>query len=196
MKDFIFFKEDWFYQKYADKLKERFWTFKIALNLFLQREGKLIVETGTLRNKDEWEDGQSTLIFGEFCRKYGKHLITVDNNKEAIKVSKRETWKFAEHITYIIDDSHRFLGNLDKKIDLLYLDSFDTDPDDEGTTYQSQLHQLLELKLAFPKLSDKAIILLDDNSLALGGKTLLTKEFLLEKGFTLLMDFSQSLWTK
>jgi len=196
MEDFLFLDKDWFYKKYADKSKERFWTFKIALNLFLQRQGSIIVETGCLRQKDDWGAGQSTLLFGEFCHRYGKKLYTVDNNAEHLLVAKEVTEPFKENIEYILGDSHLFLENFNKKIDLLYLDSLDADPNNQQKTREAQLHQLVEIQLALPKLSEKAIVLLDDNNLPFGGKTYLSKDFLKEKGFTLLMDYHQSLWTK
>jgi len=196
MKDFLFLDKDWFYKKYADKLKERFWTFKVALNLFLQRGGATIVETGCLRSKDDWGAGMSTLLFGEFCKKYNKILYTVDNNAKHLSIAKKITAPFQDNIIYVLDDSHHFLNNLVIKIDLLYLDSLDADPNNQQITREAQLHQLVEIQLALPKLSEKAIVLLDDNNLPFGGKPYLAKDFLLEKGFTLLMDYHQSLWTK
>lgn len=210
MKDFLFV-ENWFYQKYRVKSDSRYWTFKVALNLFLQRKGKLIVETGCLRIKDDWGGGCSTLLLGEFCHCYGVKLITVDNNLENLQVAERETKEFENSIAYVHGDSLEFLDKLFgdfrlldgvqkesqvESIDLLYLDSFDADPDNIRITYQAQRHQLAEMQLAFPKLSEKAIVLLDDNHLKWGGKCLLTKEFLLDNNFTLIMDFQQSLWVR
>jgi len=63
MRDFIFLKdghnEDWFYDKYIERLgvnaydRGRWHTMKAALNLYLQRGGGTIVETGCQREEND-----------------------------------------------------------------------------------------------------------------------------------------------
>ena len=194
MKEFLFI-DSWFEKKYAGNLASRFWTFKIALNLFLQKGGNLILETGCLRKKDDWGGGCSTLIFGDFCTHFNKKLITIDNNSGNLEIAKKETLSYNQVIEYIFQDSLVFLSNYKGgKIDLLYLDSLDAYPEDEILTKKAQEHQLREMQSILPSLSSEAIVLLDDNHVAFGGKTKLTKEFLLANNFKLLMDFQQSLF--
>ena len=194
MKDFLFIN-NWFEKKYAQNMAFRFWTFKIALNLFLQKGGNLILETGCLRLKDDWGAGCSTLIFGDFCTYFDKKLLTVDSNRGNLEIARRETIDYSQAIEYISQDSLTFLADYKgEKIDLLYLDSFDASLSDEILTKKSQEHQLKEMQLILPSLSSEAIVLLDDNNLPFGGKTKLTKEFLLSNNFKLLMDFHQSLF--
>ena len=194
MQEFLF-RNNWFEKKYAQNLKLRFWTFKIALNLFLQKGGNLILETGCLRKKDDWDGGCSTLVFGDFCIYFDKRLITVDSNQDNLEIARRETIDYSQVIEYVLQDSLSFLYNYKgAKIDLLYLDSLDDHPEDEILIKKAQEHQLREMQLILPSLSPEAIVLLDDNNVPLGGKTKLTKEFLLSNNFKLLMDFKQSLF--
>lgn len=191
LKNFLFF-DNWFEKEFKDGLGERYNTSKTALNLFLQNRGKTIVETGTMRKLDLLGDGGSTLLFGKFCKMYGEHLYTVDLSPEAIKAAKRLTKEFKENITYVTSDSVEFLHHFKGEIDLLYLDSLDCPV--EGDATEAQEHQLKELSAAFGKLSNRAVILLDDNNFLNGGKTRLAKERLLRNRFTLLIDSQQSVW--
>jgi predicted O-methyltransferase YrrM len=195
MKDFIFV-DNWLEKEYLIAGNNRYWTFKIALNLFLQRQGKIMVETGTTYIGDIGAGG-STVIFGKYLQKYGGKLYTVDLSSENIEACKRLTENWKNNIEYVVSDSHKFLNEFKDKIDFLYLDSYDYPLSEaEGRIEDCQLHQLEEFKRAENKLHDKSIVLLDDNSLPEGGKTRMTKEYLLEKGWICLMDYQQSLWIR
>lgn len=185
----------WFEKEFKPRIGDRYFTFKTALNILLQNNGNTIVETGTIRSEG-WVlgDGWSTYLFGKFCNRFGKRLYTVDISPEAIKISKKITREFKNSITYVTSGSVEFLESFKEKIDLLYLDSLDCSI--EGDATGAQVHQLRELSSAIPKLSDNAIILLDDNNFANGGKTRLAKNYLFRHGFTLLADDQQSLWIK
>lgn len=188
--------DNWFYKKYFKKLKVRFFSFKVALNLLLQRGGKHIVETGSVRKKNDWGSGMSTLIFGDFCKRYNKYLWTVDIDPKAIKVAREVTKRFDKHITYAVDDSIDYLTGFGEKIDFLYLDSLDCETDPNKLNELPQIHQLNEVKAAWDKLGKKPIILLDDNNWLNGGKTKMAKAFLKSQGWTCLLDYCQSLWIK
>ncbi|HUV42305.1 MAG TPA: class I SAM-dependent methyltransferase [Patescibacteria group bacterium] len=196
MENFLDFNKDWFFKKYHKKAIKRYWTWKAALNLFLQRGGKNIVETGTIRQKNDWGGGMSTLILGDFCKKYNKHLWTVDIEPEAIEVAKQVTKRFAGDINYFVSDSIEFLTKFNFPIDLLYLDSFDCPLELDKDPLPAQSHQLKELKAAWPKLSKKAVVLLDDSGHPNGGKTRFSKEFLRKKGLEMVLEYRQSLWIK
>lgn len=199
MKDFVYWN-DWWTQKYRHLIGEgvRYFPMKIALNLLIQRNGTNIIETGTTRAINDFGGaGMATIFFGDFCKRYNKHLWTVDILPEAISLSKSLTTEFTDNITYVIDDSLNFLKEFNDKIDLLYLDSYDYPLDENPEeSLVSQTHQLNEFKAAEDKLHDKSIVLLDDNSWKNGGKCKLTKEYLIEKGWTCLLDDFQSLWIK
>ena len=236
MKDFLFLKNqdtsDWFYKKYNQHLgldaygRGRWPTMKIALNLYLQRNGGLILETGCQREPDDWGAGASTSIFLELLKKYQcGNLISVDNNKEHLDRSKR----FVNEdplVTFYESDSVQFLKGFNQPISLLYLDSYDYPYGDLLDLYggktdinaaiiklneltekeilfkhndlliASQQHCAKELEAAFHSLHEKSIILIDDNSLAGGGKPRLAREILLDHGWQVVLDYQQTLWIK
>jgi predicted O-methyltransferase YrrM len=193
MKEFVYV-EGWF-DHYRLKLGERFCTFKVALNLLLQQGGKHIVESGSLRRPGNWYyDGCSTYLFGEFADRYGGHVWTCDADANVIAIARGATAAFESRMTYVCRDSVQFLSDFGDAIDLLYLDSLDCP--DEGDASAAQQHNLRELLAAFPKLSHRGIVLLDDNALQNGGKTRLSKEYLRDAGWLCVLDSRQSLWLR
>lgn len=205
MKDFLYF-EDWFSKNFRVKMDSRYFTLKAGLNLFLQRGGNLILETGCMRIKDDWGGGCSTLLFATVCARYDKRMISVDISEANLRLSDEVTHHLDDdaerRITLYCADSQHFLEQYDPTkspmgiIDLLYLDSLDCAPGDIHSTYRAQRHQLREIQLAHPHLSDKAVVLLDDVNHPWGGKGFLAKEFLYDNGFELVLEFQQSLWAR
>ena len=198
MKDFLQ-SGSWFEKKYKEKSGTRYPTFKLALNLFLQRYGHTIVELGTTKHEEDWGAGMSTLLFAEVVGKYGGKIYTIDNYPPHLEACKHITEPWAGSIVYVESDSLEFLKTFDEKIDLLYLDTMDYPlTPQEGPPGPCQEHQLKELELAYPNLSPKAAVLLDDNEVLdfPDGKTKLAKEFLFKKKWTLLYDGQQSLWVR
>jgi len=198
MEDFIQF-QDWFTQKYIDKSASRFWTFKAGLNIALQRGAMNFVETGCIRLEDDWGGGMSTWLLGEVCHKYSKHLWTVDISPDNIKLCQKITEAYKDNITYVINDSVAFLKDFNQQIDFLYLDSLDCleyDSPDSPALISAQEHQLKEVESIWDKLSERAVILLDDNGFANGGKTKLTKQFLKQNGWIEVLSHHQSLWIR
>lgn len=59
-----------------------------------------------------------------------------------------------------------------------------------------QNHCVEELKAAMPAMRQDGIILIDDNSLAGGGKPRLAKRLLRQLGWTCVLDYQQTLWIK
>ena len=123
MDSFLNIQNDWFYKKYFKNLKKRYFTFKIALNFFLQNGAENIVETGCIRQKNDWGAGNSTYVLGDFCKKYNKQLYTVDNDFDHLELARRETIEFKDSITYELSDSIEYLKNFQHTIGFLYLDS-------------------------------------------------------------------------
>lgn len=199
MNEEFLYSNSWFEQKYKGYLNVRYETVKTALNLFLQQGGNLILETGTLRIG--CTDGNSTLIFGEFCKKYNKRLITVDISAQNMEVAKKTTEEFKDYIAYVVEDSVAYLEKTKQHptIDLLYLDSMDcpvvNDPNDPELV-RSQQHNLSEMKAALPRLGPNSIVLLDDNNFPNGGKPKATKKFLMESGWICVYEYYQSLWIR
>lgn len=198
MNDFTFV-DNWFYNKYFLKLEtgHRFWTMHTAISLFLQRGSKTIVETGCIRMEEDWGAGMSTLVFSDISNRYNKKFETVDINIANLNFAKEyiydELQFIEDFITYHHSDSIEFFRQHKQSIDLLYLDSLDFD---FANPEESQKHCLAELETAFPHLSEKAIVLMDDNRLPGGGKPAKAKLWLQQQGWTCVMDYHQTLWVK
>lgn len=191
---------DWWSKKYRFLIGEgvRYPSMKIALNLFHQRGGGNMVETGTTRALNDYGGaGMATIFLGDYAKHYGKHLWTVDILPEAIMLCQGLTEEFKDNISYVIDDSLHFLRLFEEKIDFLYLDSYDY-PIDENPieVAASQEHQLKEFKEAENKLHESSIVVLDDNAWPNGGKCALTKLYLIGKGWECVWDDFQSVWVK
>lgn len=185
----------WF-DEFKVKSDGRHITFRLALNLLYQQPKHNIVETGTIRMIDDYGAGYSTFIYGNFVKKYGGHITTIDIEPVNMAVCKLATEEFKDQITYVVDDSLHALTLLKEPIDLLYLDSLDTPIEPEADASHAQEHCLKEFKLAEYLLHDKSIVLIDDNNFANGGKSRLVKKYLKEKGWRLLLNAQQSLWIR
>jgi len=196
--DFLFWESDWMYKEF-NRLEfvrsPKYFTLKVALNMFLQNDGQLILETGTQRMIDD-PGGGSTVLFGALCKKYNKKLFTVDNDPKNIETSKQATREYADYITYVLMDSVKFLSEFNQKIDLLYLDSLDC-PWPPADATEAQTHNLNELKAAYDKLHKGSVVLMDDSNFSNGGKTCLSKRYLLNSSeFLLILDGGQTLFIK
>lgn len=183
------------------KLDGRYETMKKALELLHERGREYIVETGTIRMKDDWGAGMSTFVFGSYCKEFGGHVTTVDISPQNMDVCKDVTRDYAQYIDYVTSDSLSYLTLLDYQINLLYLDSVDCpieirNSEDEKELAFAQNHQLNEITIALPKLANDGIVLLDDNSFTHGGKTKLTKIYLRDQGWEEIASGQQSLWLK
>lgn len=139
-KEFVLNDHNWFRAKYLEPLaahSTRYWTFKTALNLLMQRtsETRIILETGCVRQAipPDWGAGNSTLIFGDFCTRYGGKLVSVDIEQKNAELCRdlMTTAGFGGCHTIVVDDSVKCLEAMaaDKSnagaVGLLYLDSLD-----------------------------------------------------------------------
>ena len=133
----------------------------------------IIVETGCLREKNNFLDGQSTLLFDKYTLARGENskVYTVDINPKSTKICKETVSKNVEIIT---EDSVRYLNKLsDKflenktKVSMFYLDSFDID---WRYPYPSAAHHLKELT-SIIKILDKDTLVVVDDSPAIGNLT-------------------------
>ena len=169
--DLDFYK--WF-NNIASKLNEREISFrKIFKYLDSQPDPIIIVETGCLRVKDNFLDGQSTLLFDKYTLARGKEskVYTVDINSNSTKVCKQVV---SNNVEITTDDSVRYLNTLSAnflknktKVSMFYLDSFDVD---WRYTYPSAVHHLKELT-SITRLLHKDTLVVVDDSPAFGNLT-------------------------
>lgn len=163
-----------------------------------------IVETGCMRADHGQialgDDGASTFIFDDFINYYDGNVVSVDINPNNAKHANELT---SDRTEVYCSDSVEFLWNLPekRKIDLLYLDSFDFEPEDP---IPSQKHHLKELCAAMTKLRKGSLIVVDDNAntpefewftkIAQGGKAGFVKDFMKSIGVEPLYDGYQIVW--
>lgn len=130
-------------------------------------QNPLIVETGCARQEDNYAgDGQSSLLFDGYINEYGGEFYTVDISPESVeycrsKVSSKSTVVQEDSITYL-KKLNLELQAQNKKIDFLYLDSFDAPQDNPQVLFTSALHHLYELTTILPSLKPGALIGVDD----------------------------------
>jgi hypothetical protein len=193
----------WFAKRYGARLGMRAATFGEALRLLCERTdaNRTIVETGCVRERNDYSAGYSTVVFAELVERYGGRVFTVDVSERNMELCRRITKRYARHITYDVSDSIAYLQAWRTRrdglpIDLLYLDSWDypVAADDESRS-ASQEHCLGELDAALPSLHARSLVLIDDGDLPGGGKPLLAKRRLADLGWSPLIDAYQTLWS-
>jgi hypothetical protein len=193
----------WFAKAYAPRLGVRSVTFGEALRLLGERTdaSRTIVETGCVRERNDYSAGYSTVVFAQFVERYGGSVFTVDLSARNMDLCRRVTKRWSKSIDYAVSDSIAYLrgwgsAHAGRPIDLLYLDSWDYPISaEDGSQAASQDHCLGELEAALPFLHARSLVLIDDGDLPGGGKPLLAKRRLAELGWTCVIDAYQTLWT-
>jgi hypothetical protein len=196
---------------------------KIALGWMLQHQGKFIVETGCQRGVDDWGAGCSTQVFQDVVNHYDGELLSIDNNLEHLGRVRRIIGA-DPRVKLWHEDSAVGLAQVNRPIDLLYLDSWDypifevTDlyggrgnyneavkivnamTEDEFHSMYGyivagcQEHCLRELQAALPFIHKNTMILIDDCRLAGGGKGRVARNWMYSQRWRLVLDDYQSLW--
>ena len=157
-----------FYNDVRHRLGERISGFDYIFNYLQSIEEPFIVETGCARVEDNYTgDGQSSLLFDKYIDEYGGNFITVDISEESVNYCRSKLTTARSMV--VQKDSITFLKELNlkllnegKKIDFLYLDSFDAPREQPEIVYQSALHHLYELTTILPSLKEGALIGVDD----------------------------------
>ena len=181
----------------------------------------IIVETGCLRKKDNYLDGQSTLLFDKYTLARGNNskVYTVDINPNSTKICSENV---SENVEIATEDSVSYLSKISKKffenktkVSMFYLDSFDLD---WRYPFPSASHHLKELAAITKILNKETIVVVDDspananvvhednNTLAwkvmtepsppptIGGKGFLVHEYAMHVGAKLLFSYYQAAW--
>ncbi len=166
-------------------------TFAKAAELFRERNGKLIVETGCAWLQPQ---GNSTYHLAKLAHGCGARFASVDISADHVESARKLVADFPATITQ--GDSVLFLSRWnDGDIDYLYLDSLDHDAQ---TPLVSRLHSVAEIGAAYGKLSPQSIVLLDDWNDGRGDapKPAYTREFLLARGWKVVAEGYQLLMSQ
>lgn len=154
----------------------------------------LIVETGTLRQPGNWEgDGQSTFMFDALTRSRGGAFFSIDVTIESIDSARRACSSATQLIANnSVAALHALAGLVSRRIDILYLDSFDLDA---GNPLPSAIHHGLELTAARPLIGPGTLICVDDYAAGSGGgKGMIVERFLSNIGAKVLYAGYQKIW--
>jgi Methyltransferase domain len=116
----------------------------------------LIVESGCIRSDEDWRGaGYSTYLFASYVNRAGGELISVDNSPDHCRFAKEVMAEFPA-VQIHCRDSVAFLRGFDRPIDVLQLDSMDT----EIPGYAD--HAAAEMQAALPHLHNESIVIFDD----------------------------------
>lgn len=139
-----------------DRLGKRHEAFAAIAELL--PEGCHIIETGTVRQIDNWEgDGQSTIVWDTLATNLGGTVTTIDIDPIGAElVAELEL----QATTAIVGNSLDVIPTLTGHTDLLYLDSFDVDFENP---LPAAAHHLSELMAALNLLAPGSLVAVDDN---------------------------------
>jgi len=158
--------------------------FELLKTRFEQKGPLTLVETGCVRQLENWEgDGNSTILFHKFAEQTGSRLYTIDIDADHCRLAIEN----CPGAIVVCGDSVAELYRLRKSlsaIDFLYLDSFDLD---WNNPHPSALHHLKELCAAAPLLRPGAIVFVDDNASG-AGKGMYVAEYMRAIGATIVSD--------
>ena len=156
---------DWF-NGVSSKLGDREISFKKIFKYLDKIPSPIIiVETGCLRDPDNFMDGQSTLLFDQYTssRGGGSKVYTVDNDPKSTNVCRKAV---SSNVEITTDDSVRYLNDLCKKflknkkiVSMFYLDSFDVN---WRYPHPSAAHHLKELTAIARLLHENTLVVVDD----------------------------------
>lgn len=146
-------------------------SFRIMINHLRTNSYPLIVETGISRQEDNYAgDGMSTLIWDTVINDIDGTLQCVDIDANACRFVKdrvsHRTMIYCGDSVKFLESKEREYEKLSRKIDLLYLDSYDLDINNWHPSAQHHIYELLAIKGA---LRPGTLVAVDDN-LVIDGK--------------------------
>lgn len=172
--------------------------FTLMFDLLFQQKNEnfSIIETGTVRNPNNWKDGNSGFLFSELARLHGGFVRSVDIDQKAVDTANN--FINQQYYRSNCSDSVAWLAaqsDLDQ-VDLFYLDSYDVDWTNDSPSAE---HHLKEFKVIEPFLKPGCVVAIDDNSRLLEGdkrtgKGRMIFEYLSEKGIVPLYDAYQIIY--
>jgi len=158
---------DFFDNEASAKLLHREKTFRKIFEYLDKIPGPInIIETGCVRETNNWGgDGQSTILFDNYISQRDNESIcyTVDNNPRSVNackslVSSRVSVNLSDSVSFLSNLSKKFIEE-SKKVNFLYLDSYDLDM---NYWYPSAAHHLKELLAIIKVLKQDTLVVVDD----------------------------------
>lgn len=153
-----------YFNEVAPRLKKRRSSFETMFEFLNEIKNPTIIETGTYREEDNYEgDGCSTLLFDKYIECHGGNLISIDIDPKACQLARNATTE----ALVIERDSVQALGEMEGRVDLLYLDSYNIE--DWNNDWAPAAHHLKELFAAKNIIHPGTLIVVDDNFQLLSG---------------------------
>jgi hypothetical protein len=154
----------------------------------------LIVETGCIRSEEDFKGaGFSTLILSMFAVGRGGELVSIDHEPAHCDLARRTVACLGEAVEVIEGDSVAWLAGNRRTIDILHLDSRDSDQ--AGCAEQG----LCEIQAAEDRLHHGSIVAFDDTCYANGafiGSGALGVPWLLQRGWRILHSGHQTILSR
>jgi hypothetical protein len=167
-------------QVFAPLLAERAGTFRQIFQTLLAKPGPyVIIETGTTRPGGDYaSNGQSTTLFDVFVSLFGGRVFSIDINPSNVEYCRT---KVSVNTEVIAADSVRTLRALPEvgEASLVYLDSYDFDPND---THPSAMHHMHELTAIWGRTRPDTLLSIDDCFGPSAGKHVYVSRFLATLG--------------
>lgn len=149
-----------YYEEVSPRLGKRRDSFDTMFTFLDEFKYPTIVETGTYREQNNYEgDGCSTLLFDKYVECHGGNLISIDIDPKACQLSRNATTE----ALVVERDSVEALGEMEGRVNLLYLDSFNID--NWSNDWAPAAHHLKELFAAKNIIFPGTLIVVDDNIL-------------------------------
>jgi hypothetical protein len=170
---------------------DRHTSFDRLLNEICARfKEPFIVETGCIRAEEDWAGaGFSTYLLGAFLHRYGGKLLSLDNSPHHCEFA-RQSAREMPCVSVDCRDSLEGLTNLGRAIDVLLLDSWDTDVSGYAE------HALQEANAAQRWLHTQSLIVFDDtvyHNRRFRGKGELAVPWLLSNGWEIVYSGYQTI---
>lgn len=168
--------------------------FTHATRVLSRLDKGLIIETGCVRQVDDWDGaGCSTLVWDWIVTQSKKQICakSIDINPNHVKLAN----ELAPHVdTHCIDSIAWLRANREllAECSLLYLDSMDHDP----PYYSSELHAVGELAAAYDSLPKGCMVMVDDCNPDGTGKHHLVKKFFERAGVQPEIQGKVFIWRK
>jgi hypothetical protein len=157
-------------------------------------ERPAMVETGCIRREEDFQGaGFSTLLLGMFAASRKGVLLSIDHDREHCDFARQTVACLGEAVEVIESDSVEWLAANQERIDVLYLDSRDTDL--PGCAE----HGLREVQAAYSRLHDRSVLALDDTGYENGvfvGSGAFSVPWLLDRGWHILHSGHQTILSR
>lgn len=153
----------------------------------------VIVETGCIRSSEDWSAGYSTYLLAAYLAGRGTGLLhSVDADPVHLDFARHAVSPFGARISFHLADSAAWLRQFSGQIDVLYLDSRDSDEPGADS------HALAEVEAAFSRLTADSLVLIDDTVWSRGwqGSGAKAVPWLLARGWRILESGYQVLLSK